>query len=142
MADFAHEGKRNTVRAWPPRNLSGTRFLSSQGHQSAGRSNGTGQGESKIVHFRQLFRKGLGTLFPLDTEGESAHGACITGHDPQDGSSHFFLYLCAHTRRTMISESQISSTFVTLTPKTGERSPLRKQSARLEIYGWHKLFDN
>ena len=90
MAHFAYEGKRTTVRASPRRILSFSGPLSSKGHRSAGRSNGTRQGGSKIVHFRQLFRKALGRPFSLDAEGKSRKWACATGQGPKEGPSFLF----------------------------------------------------
>jgi len=92
VRNFAHEGKRTTVRARPRRKISLTPPLSSKGHRTAGRHS-TRQGESKIVHFRQLFRKALGTLFSPDIEGQKRDLARSSGQEPQGGSSHFSLYL-------------------------------------------------
>jgi hypothetical protein len=70
---------------------------------------------SKIVHFRQLFGEGLRRPFSLDVQGKSGEMACRPGQEPQGGSSRLFLYLHRNTRTMMISESQISSTFVSPT---------------------------
>src|SRR5208283_24028 len=107
MAHFAHDGKRPTVRA-RPRGISLTPPLSSKGHRSAGRSDGTRQGASRIVHFRQLFRKALGSPFSLDVEGKSREGACFTGQEPKEGpSSHFPVSATEYEERDDFGESNI-----------------------------------
>ena len=93
--------------------------------EAGGRSDGTRQGESKIVHFRQLFGEAPGRLFSPDTEGKKRDLVRSPGHEPQGGSSTSFLYLRGNVRTTMISESQISSTFVTPT-----RSPVLTNGVR------------
>src|SRR5271157_1260717 len=51
---------------------------------------GTRRGESKIVHFRPLFREVLVNALCLDTEGKSRDRAPLSGREPRNNPSLLF----------------------------------------------------
>jgi hypothetical protein len=74
-----------------------------------------------------------GPYFPLIFNAKSVISHSPRGRSPKTAFPHLFLYLRGNMKTEIISESQILSTFVTLTPKTGTPALFAEVPARLEI---------